>query len=177
MIIINPEIDRVKRRLSAQLSLLREFKKGWIAEFPDFDPADYAREADAKKYLLEIKELRAKLRELQIEAGRFDREYAAMNLRPSADDVWKPIPIEGLGKYEASAGGFIRSRVTGNLYARRAAGKRLWVSLIKDNGTPVRLRVDKLVATTWLPESPSNHLAAINGDGFDCRKENLRWMS
>ena len=176
MIITSADAQRVRAQLLDKLSLLREKRRAWGRRFPGFDLRDFELEDDAITLRSEIHALRLRLRELRADAGEFDHAYEVMRFTPSAEDVWKPIPIEGLGNYEASAGGFIRSRITGTVYTRRVSGKHLWVSLIDDVGKPVRLRVDKLVATAWLSDPPKANLLAKNGDAFDCRKENLQWI-
>lgn len=176
MIVINPAIEKTQKELSMKLREFRRGQKQWLRKYEGFDPRDYVREDGIDKLVDEIDALRCKLRALKAEAGMYDEQYRVMSLRPSPDDEWRVAAVDGLGNYEVSKEGFIRNRRTGTLYKRSVDGRRLWVSLLAEDGRTVRLRLDKIVAATWLPDAPSAYLAAKNGDTLDCRAENLRWV-
>lgn len=164
------EIEKTRAEANAKRDEIRAGIEQWAS-----DPSSCG-DADSAAYLwVELRALEQRLQEQKKNAKAYDKARA-MGLRPSPDDEWRVALLEGLGKYEVSKGGFIRNWRTGKPYKRRVVGRKLYVSLIRENGSPLCMRVADLVAATWLLEKPTGHLEFKNGKVFDCRADNLRWV-
>lgn len=174
---IHTEIAVLHRKILSVNAQLRGIAKEFLIDYGNTVEPEYKNYPEYIALEAEKQDLHRQLKQKRIEAGDMDAAIAAEGARPSATDAWRTIPTPGLENYEVSDSGFLRSRKTYNLYRRRAQGKHLWVTLVDSEGRPRGLRVDKTVALAWLPTKPTRHLVHLNGDTFDCRKENLRWMS
>lgn len=173
----NLEIALLHRKILSINAQLRGIAKEFFIDYGNTVEPEYKNYPEYIALEVEKQELRKQMQQKMIQAGKMDSAMLAEGGRPSAADDWRAIPAPGLEHYEASNSGFIRNSRTYRVYQRRAQGKLLWISLVDSAGKIQNTRVDKLIALTWLPTKPTKHLAHLNGDTFDCRKENLKWMS
>ena len=100
---------------------------------------------------------------------RVEAEYAL----PSALTEWRDVVDPRLRDYEVSDDGFLRNKNSQRVYKRKVSGRHLWSSVIGVNGSAVRVRLDLLVAESFGISDGRRQVRALDGNPFNCRKENL----
>lgn len=92
-------------------------------------------------------------------------------------EYWKSV--EGFSKYRVSDLGNIKNIKTGKVLKYQTVGGKATVTLMDNECKPHTVIVARIVAKAFVERryDDADYIEHKNGDKFDCRAENLRWVS